>query len=105
MSGRVVVINATWQPADAQRDDIGLNQVTRSTGRRRLHCQPSDSGDLLPTLDAYAIELKSSHEAWKEQLSDESPGSDPSQLASQALEIALKELEDLLDTWTPSNHS
>jgi hypothetical protein len=45
----------------------------------------------LPTLEAYANQLKSSHEAWKEQLALANPGDDPSQIASQALEIALKE--------------
>ena len=34
---------------------------------------------LLPAMDAYAIELKASHEAWKDQLGQARPGSDPSQ--------------------------
>ena len=40
-------------------------------------------------MDAYATELKASHEAWKEQLSQARPGSDPSQIASEALELAI----------------
>ena len=59
--------------------------------RPKIHNQLKSDRTLLPTLDAYAIELKSSHEAWKERLSQENPGGDPSQLASQALEIALQQ--------------
>ena len=51
---------------------------------------------LLPTVEMYARELKTSHEAWKEFLSGLRPGSDQSQIASEALEIALKGLEDCL---------
>ena len=40
-------------------------------------------------MDAYAIDLKASHEAWKEQLSQARPGSDPSQIASEAMELAI----------------
>ena len=51
---------------------------------------------LLPALDRYARALKASHEAWKDCLSRGKPGSDPSQIASEALEIALTDLEDSL---------
>jgi hypothetical protein len=53
-------------------------------------------GYLLPMLERYARELKTRHEAWKELLSQAKPGSDQSQIASTALEMALKELEDHL---------
>ena len=51
---------------------------------------------LLPTLERFARELKTSHEAWMELLSQLRPGSDRSQIASEALELALKETEDRL---------
>jgi hypothetical protein len=51
---------------------------------------------LLPVLDRCAKALKASHEAWKDCLSQAKPGSDPSQITSEALEIALKDLEDSL---------
>ena len=51
---------------------------------------------MLPTMERYALELKSRHEAWKETLSQTMPGSDESQIASEALELALKEVEDRL---------
>jgi len=48
------------------------------------------------TLDHYSKELKRSHEGWKDSLSESRPGSDPSQIAAEALEFALQELEDRL---------
>ncbi len=57
---------------------------------------------LLPTTrDRLSSELKSRHEAWKERLSKKWPDSSPSQIASEALEIALKELEDSLPPASP----
>ena len=53
---------------------------------------------LLPAMDAYAIELKASHEAWTEQLSQSRPGSDPSQTASEAMEMATAEIQDRLSS-------
>ncbi|HWG45026.1 MAG TPA: hypothetical protein VN688_19810 [Gemmataceae bacterium] len=53
---------------------------------------------MLPTMERYALELKTRHEAWKETLTQTMPGSDESQIASEALELALKEVEDRLPT-------
>ena len=64
--------------------------------RPRIHEQLRKSRKLVPTLERYAKELKTSHEAWKEMLSQIRPGSQPSQIASEALEMALKEMEDRL---------
>ena len=51
---------------------------------------------LLPALESYASDLKTSHETWKERLAETKPGSDPSQLASEALELALADMETRL---------
>ena len=59
---------------------------------------------LLPALDRFAVELKTSHEALKDQLSQKRPGSDPSQISSEALEIALKELEAIFRSWSPTKN-
>jgi len=56
---------------------------------------------MMQALDHYSGQLKTSHEAWKEHLSQARPNSDPSQIASEALEIALKELEAALPSETP----
>lgn len=45
---------------------------------------------LLPTLERCSTALKESHEAWKAQLLQIRPESDPSQIASEAQEIALE---------------
>ena len=50
----------------------------------------------LPTLERVAQELKTRHDEWKDRLSLAKPHSDRSQIASEALELALKELEDCL---------
>jgi hypothetical protein len=48
---------------------------------------------LLPTMDAYAIELRTKHLALQEAVARRRPGSDPSQIASEALELAIGELQ------------
>lgn len=53
---------------------------------------------LLPTIEAYAKELKASHKEWRETLIDSRPGSDPMQLESEAMELAVKEMEDRLES-------
>jgi hypothetical protein len=49
---------------------------------------------LLPELERYGAELKERHDAWKAMLSQAQPGSSESQVASEALEMALKEMAD-----------
>ena len=51
---------------------------------------------LLPALDDYSLQLKTIHEVWTQTLSQTRPHSDPIQISSEALEIALKEFEDRL---------
>jgi hypothetical protein len=64
--------------------------------RPQIHDQLRKDRKLLPTVEMYARELRTSHEAWKETLGQERPGSDQSQIAFEALEMALKDLEDRL---------
>src|SRR5271163_1637950 len=59
-----------------------------------LHEQLRARRTLLATMDACALALKASHEEWMERLSQRSQGWDRSQVSSEALEIALKELEE-----------
>lgn len=56
---------------------------------------------LLPTMEHYARQLKTSHESWMYQLSQTKRGGDPTQIAGEALELALKDLQESL----PSKHS
>ena len=69
--------------------------------RPDLHERLRASRTLLATLERHAEELNASHEQWKRRLSQAQPGSDPSQVASEALEIALKELENRLPNESP----
>ena len=50
---------------------------------------------LLPALNQLASELKARHHAWKQELKTTRPGSD-SQIASEAMELAVQEMEDRL---------
>lgn len=62
--------------------------------RPQLYEQLRRQRMLLRTIEFYAIKLKNLHEGWKERLAEANPGSDGSQIAGEALEMALKELED-----------
>ena len=73
--------------------------------RPQMHEQLRKNRKLLPALDFYARELKTSHETWKETLSQAKPGSDPSQIASEALEMALGEMVEHLDSGSPPNEN
>ena len=64
--------------------------------RPQLYDQLRKDRFLLWTLELHARELKTSHEDWKKILHRWRPQSDPSQIASEALELALKQLEVLL---------
>ena len=47
---------------------------------------------LLPTLERFARQLRNSHQAWKERLLRARPDGSDSQIASEALELALRQL-------------
>ncbi len=70
-----------------------------------LHEQLRISRNLMPTLETLALELRASHHAWKETLSLARPNSDPIQIASEALEIAVQELETYLLSASPQDES
>jgi hypothetical protein len=58
---------------------------------------------VFPTMEHYARELRSLHLAWQETLTQATPGSDPSQITSEALELALTDLEDRLQLGSPQD--
>jgi hypothetical protein len=64
--------------------------------RPQMHRKLRNNHTLLPTLEHYARQLQASHEAWMEKLTEAQPDSDPSQIKSEALELALKAMEQLL---------
>ena len=69
--------------------------------RAELYQQLRQTHRLLPTLEALAMELKASHETWQQTLFAAKPDSHPNQIASEALELAIKELADRLPTASP----
>ncbi|HUE15510.1 MAG TPA: hypothetical protein VMR25_15195 [Planctomycetaceae bacterium] len=64
--------------------------------RPQMHEELRQSRKLLPALVLYARELKESQESWKERLLQANPENDSSQIASEAMELALKDMEDRL---------
>src|SRR5947209_4436800 len=73
--------------------------------RPEIHEQLRKDRELLQTMEQYARELKTSHEAWMRLLVPLRPGSDLLQIASEALEVAVKELEDRLSAASSQNDS
>ena len=66
-------------------------------------CEPLRSQrKLLAEVERYSRELKTRHDAWTDELSHSKPGSDPSQIASEAMEMALRDLEVCLSTEYPA---
>ena len=76
-----------------QYKTIALELLKRHRG---TYNQLRKNRAVLPAMEELAGRLKTSHEAWKNRLAETRPGSDPSQISSEALEFALKELEDSL---------
>ena len=69
--------------------------------RKELHEQLRLTRRLLPTMETCARELKARHEHWKETLATATPDSDPSQISSEAMEMAVRELEERLPSVHP----
>ena len=61
-----------------------------------LHEQLRLNRRLFPTMEALAKDLKARHETWKQELQALQPSSDPTQISSEALEMALHEVESRL---------
>ena len=69
--------------------------------RPEIYEQLRRNRQLLPTMERLAKELKTHHEAWKDQIAQERPGSDPSQISSEAMEMAIQELVERLPIVSP----
>lgn len=69
--------------------------------RPAFHEQLRQQRTLLSTLEQYAQELKASHTAWQNLVAQTKPASAPSQIASEALELALRDLENRLPSALP----
>jgi hypothetical protein len=69
--------------------------------RTELYEQLCRAHRLLPMLETCARELKASHEVWTATLAEAKPHSQPILIANEAMEMALKELEDRLPSAFP----
>jgi hypothetical protein len=67
----------------------------------KLHERLRQKRKLLKMLDQYAIELKNAHVAWMNELRRASPERDFSQIASEALELAIEHLQGDLPPESP----
>jgi hypothetical protein len=71
--------------------------------RRQLHRQLCQEKQLLEAVERHARQLRATHEIWKQRLMESRPGSESNQIASEALELALKDMEDYLDNASQLN--
>ena len=83
-----------------QYKTIALELLKQQT---ELHELLRSKRQLQTTLEYYSQQLKDSHETWKETLSQVKPGTDPNQINSQALELAINDLEERLRTVSPQD--
>ena len=60
---------------------------------------------LLPAVDSYSTDLKASHDTWKAAIDRRRPGSDPRQVAAEALELAIQDLRDRLLCVSPKGEA
>ena len=78
------------------------NYATLLLGHQpEIYNQLREERQVLQAMEHYARELRNLHPAWQETLNRQRPESDPSQIASEALELALKDLGDCLHRGSP----
>ena len=70
-----------------------------------LHERLRASRTLLSTVELQATALKRYHETWMDQLSQAKPGSDPTQIASEALELAMEDLRENLSSGSQASEA
>ncbi|HUY91925.1 MAG TPA: hypothetical protein VMV10_24505 [Pirellulales bacterium] len=71
--------------------------------RPALHEQLRANGTLLQSMEQLAIALRACHLDWMAKLAETRPGSDSSQISSEALELAVNELQDDLPSDSPAS--
>jgi len=71
--------------------------------RPQMHEQLRQKRTLLSAVEQYARELRTSHQAWQQLLFQIRPSSPKQRIASEALELALKEMENRLPSESPQS--
>ena len=64
--------------------------------RPALHEQLRASGTLQASMEQLAVAFRACHLERMKELAESRPGSDPAQISSEAMELAVKELQDSL---------
>lgn len=71
--------------------------------RPALHERLRASGTLLQSMEQLAVAFRACHLSRMQQVTEARPGSEPSQLSSEALEMALQELQESLPPESPTS--
>jgi len=71
--------------------------------RPALYEQLRSSGTLLQSMEQLAVAFRACHLERMKELAETQPGSDPAQLSSEALELALQELQGSLPPASPES--
>lgn len=71
--------------------------------RPTMHERLRASGTLLESMQQLAVAFRACHLNRMQELAAARPGSDPAQLSSEALELALQELQDSLPPESPES--
>src|SRR5262245_24439242 len=66
-----------------------------------LHEQLRSTRTLLATVNQHSADLKAAHIAWMDELRRTSPDSDPSQISSEAMELAIQHIQGRLPAESP----
>jgi hypothetical protein len=66
-----------------------------------LHEQLRQQRMLLPAVNDHATALRSAHLRWKDELRQANPGLDPRAISGEALELALRDLQEALPCSSP----
>lgn len=71
--------------------------------RPALHEQLRANRLLLQAVNDYATALRTAHLAWLEELTLANPHHDPAQLSSEAMELAMQDLQEALPSVSPAD--
>ena len=90
------------QPLEPKETTMQYKTIVLELCNNGRRCtSSSQSRQLLPTMELYAQGTEDQPRSLEGDAAQAKPGSDPSQIASEAMEMALKELEDRLPSGSP----
>jgi hypothetical protein len=96
------ILKPSLQEAPMHYKTIALEMIQENSS---LYERLRSSKMLLTSIEAYAIDLKHAHDQWKERLAWDRPSSDSRQIAAEALELAMQEIQDRLPSALPAREA